>query len=174
MSAGDGVWMVEVETTLLHGSGQFLSDVLAVPVTPASAQVVGSAITYARRYALAGFVGVAPAGEDDDAEASSAPPVRERRPVPAPAPALESAPPGAMDTATVKVLGIVKRILPSGKEKYVISGDDLKAYGTFALELATEAKRAQEAAAPIESVYKSTRYGLEVVTLREAGTDPPI
>jgi hypothetical protein len=65
--AGGDLWLVEVETTLFHQSGQSVSDVLAVPVNPASAQAVGSAITYARRFALAAFVGVAP--EEDDAHA---------------------------------------------------------------------------------------------------------
>jgi hypothetical protein len=58
---------VQVETILLHASGQTISDVLTVPVIKPDAQGLGSAITYARRYALAAFVGVAP--EDDDGEA---------------------------------------------------------------------------------------------------------
>ena len=40
ISGGD-LWLVEVETTLLHQSGQSLSDILAVPVNPASAQSGG-------------------------------------------------------------------------------------------------------------------------------------
>ena len=65
---GDGAWAVELETTLLHTSGQWMTDTLAVPVTKVDAQGVGSAITYARRYALAAVTGVAP--EDDDANAA--------------------------------------------------------------------------------------------------------
>lgn len=64
-----GGWAVEVETRLLHKSGQWVSDTLTVPVGKADAQGVGSAVTYARRYALAAFVGVAP--EDDDGNAAS-------------------------------------------------------------------------------------------------------
>lgn len=63
-------WAVEVETTLLHKSGQFMSDTLTVPMGKADAQAVGSAVTYARRYALAAFVGIAP--EDDDGNAATA------------------------------------------------------------------------------------------------------
>ncbi len=70
-SAGDGVWMVEVGTMLTHTSGQWMADVLAVPVTKVDAQGVGSAITYARRYALAAFTSVAP--EDDDGNAAVGP-----------------------------------------------------------------------------------------------------
>lgn len=59
-------WLVEVETVLMHASGQFIADVLAVPLLKLDAQAIGSATTYARRYALAAFAGVAP--EDDDGE----------------------------------------------------------------------------------------------------------
>ena len=60
--------LVEMETTLLHASGQWISDTLIVPVSKLDAQGVGSAITYARRYALAAFVSVAP--DDDDGNAA--------------------------------------------------------------------------------------------------------
>jgi len=67
-SIGESAWAVEIETTLLHTSGQWMTDTLAVPISKADAQGVGSAITYARRYALGAVVGVAP--EDDDANAA--------------------------------------------------------------------------------------------------------
>lgn len=60
--------VVELETRFVHRSGQWVADHLRVPVSKPDAQGVGSAITYARRYALAAFAGVAP--EDDDAEAA--------------------------------------------------------------------------------------------------------
>ena len=56
--------LVEVETRLLHSSGQWMADTITVPVSKLDAQGVGSAVTYARRYALAAFVSVAP--DDDD------------------------------------------------------------------------------------------------------------
>lgn len=61
-------WVVEVETRLLHASGQWMGDTITVPVGKPDAQGLGSALTYARRYALASFVGVAP--EDDDGNAA--------------------------------------------------------------------------------------------------------
>lgn len=70
-SVGDEAWVVDVETMLLHESGQFLSDAVSVPVTKVDAQGVGSAITYARRYSLGAMCGVAP--EDDDANAAVGP-----------------------------------------------------------------------------------------------------
>lgn len=62
---------VRLETVLLHESGQAMSSVLVIPVTKQDAQGVGSAITYARRYALASICGIAQ--EDDDANAAVKP-----------------------------------------------------------------------------------------------------
>lgn len=59
---------VEVETILLHTSGEWMSDTLSLIAAKQDAQGIGSAITYARRYALASAVGVAP--EDDDGNAA--------------------------------------------------------------------------------------------------------
>lgn len=56
--------LLEVETTLLHSSGQFIRGALAIPLERLDAWAIGSATTYARKYALAAIVGVAP--EDDD------------------------------------------------------------------------------------------------------------
>lgn len=59
---------VIVETRLMHSSGQWLEGTLSMPLEKSTPQAVGSALTYARRYALAAMVGVAPEGDDDDAE----------------------------------------------------------------------------------------------------------
>ncbi len=59
-------------TMLLHSSGEWLSSELTMPATMRErfdAQSVGSAITYARRYALQAMIGVA--GEDDDGNAAT-------------------------------------------------------------------------------------------------------
>lgn len=67
-SAGDGV--ARVTTMLLHVSGQWIASELALPVGErATPQAIGSAISYGRRYALAGMLGVV-ADTDDDAEAA--------------------------------------------------------------------------------------------------------
>lgn len=60
---------IGIETMLTHSSGQWISNQFTMPVAKADAQGVGSAITYARRYALSAMVGVAP--EDDDGNAAS-------------------------------------------------------------------------------------------------------
>lgn len=59
---------VTVVTLLLHSSGQWIKGKLKMHPTKPDPQGIGSAITYARRYALSAMVGVAP--EDDDAEAA--------------------------------------------------------------------------------------------------------
>lgn len=62
---------VQVVTRLVHTSGQFMeSPPLVMPVAQQTPQAYGSALTYARRYSLAAFVGVST--EDDDGHAGSA------------------------------------------------------------------------------------------------------
>src|SRR3990167_1178000 len=57
--------IVTVRTTLLHSSGQFVYGSLSMKPVKADPQGIGSAISYARRYALAAMIGVYQ--EDDDA-----------------------------------------------------------------------------------------------------------
>ena len=54
---------------LLHKSGEWIKGSLTIPVSKVDAHGYGSATTYARRFALASFVGVCP--EDDDGNAAS-------------------------------------------------------------------------------------------------------
>lgn len=61
---------LEVTTMLVHGeSGQWMRSTLHVPLQQRTAQGVGSAITYARRYALMSVLGL-PAEDDDGNDAS--------------------------------------------------------------------------------------------------------
>jgi hypothetical protein len=57
---------VTVVTMMMHSSGEWLRGDLTMTAQQNTPQSVGSAITYARRYALAAMAGVAP--EDDDGE----------------------------------------------------------------------------------------------------------
>jgi len=59
---------VMLMTTLVHESGQWIRGELPIRAKDDSPQAQGSAITYARRYALAAIVGLAQI--DDDAEAA--------------------------------------------------------------------------------------------------------
>jgi hypothetical protein len=65
----DSTGSVIVETVLIHSSGQWMSSALAMKPTKNDPQAYGSAITYARRYALAAVVGVV-TDDDDGNEAS--------------------------------------------------------------------------------------------------------
>lgn len=60
-------------TQLNHESGEWMRCTLSIPLTKADAQGYGSAVTYARRYALAAVVGVCPEDDDGNAAAKFAP-----------------------------------------------------------------------------------------------------
>lgn len=75
---------VEIETVLMHASGQWISGRVWVPVAKSDAQGYGSALTYARRYGLQSIAGVA--AEDDDGNAAAkAKPEHPRKPATTPA-----------------------------------------------------------------------------------------
>jgi hypothetical protein len=86
---------VAVTTVLGHASGQWMRSVLVMPLdAKATAQQVGSAVTYARRYMLAAVAGVAP-DDDDGNAASEAPPKNKPAPKqskPAPKPEAKARP----------------------------------------------------------------------------------
>lgn len=69
---------VSLETMVMHKSGQWVSESMQIPVDGVKgmsrAQAVGSVISYARRYALTSFLGIAQTDEDTDAA-----PVNEKR-----------------------------------------------------------------------------------------------
>ena len=63
---------ISVSTKIIHKSGEWIeSDPCVLPVEKPNAQAVGSAISYARRYSLAAFLGLASGLDDDDGVAAS-------------------------------------------------------------------------------------------------------
>ena len=68
--SGEG--SVGLATRLMHSSGEWLEQSFFIPLAKMDAQAAGSAITYARRYALQSIAGI-PA-EDDDGNAASTKP----------------------------------------------------------------------------------------------------
>lgn len=60
---------VTVDTMLMHASGQFIASTMTMRPQKNDPQGVGSALTYARRYALQGICGLA--SDDDDGNAAS-------------------------------------------------------------------------------------------------------
>lgn len=61
---------ITVTTILSHSSGEFIQGSLSLNDAKGTPQSAGSCITYARRYALCAFLGIAP--EDDDGNDASA------------------------------------------------------------------------------------------------------
>lgn len=60
---------LHLTTSLIHDSGEFIEDTLVMPLPKQDPQGYGSAMTYARRYALAAITGLYQ--DDDDGNAGS-------------------------------------------------------------------------------------------------------
>lgn len=65
---GEGGTVI-VDTVLMHSSGQYIASSMTMRPVKNDPQGVGSALTYARRYALQGICGLA--SDDDDGSAAS-------------------------------------------------------------------------------------------------------
>ncbi len=78
-----------LETMLLHKSGQWLSGSYEIQRHP-KPQEQGSAITYARRYAIAAILGIAAEEDDDGKAAQQAKPAKASMASPFPAPSAQS------------------------------------------------------------------------------------
>jgi hypothetical protein len=94
---------VTVTTRLLHTSGEWMEAELDMPTGGSGAQAVGSAITYAKRYALMAVLGMPT--EDDDgsaATAASKPAARKSAPPAAPPAVAEPDDPNKISAAQTK------------------------------------------------------------------------
>jgi hypothetical protein len=60
-----------MDTLVTHSSGQWVRGSMSIPLVKVDPQGYGSAVTYARRYALSAAVGICP--EDDDGNLASRP-----------------------------------------------------------------------------------------------------
>jgi hypothetical protein len=65
--------VVEVETMLVHKSGEFVSETLEIPVAKFDAHGIGSGITYGRRYGLMSVLCLAAVDDDGNAAVEKAP-----------------------------------------------------------------------------------------------------
>lgn len=70
-SQTDGTY-IDLTTTLVHDSGEWISGTITMRPTKPDPQGLGSAATYARRYAYAAILGIV-TDDDDDGNAASAP-----------------------------------------------------------------------------------------------------
>jgi hypothetical protein len=110
---GGRVVGLSIETRLLHRSGEWVANMVTLPVEKPTAQGAGSAISYGRRYGLSALLGLT--AEDDDGQGASAPPKRapekaRREPDPEPAPGqrlhdrVPTTPPAAMSLAKAETI----------------------------------------------------------------------
>lgn len=116
---------VGVETLVSHASGQWLRGRYELPLAKSSPQDGGSAITYARRYALLGALGIA--AEDDDGETAVGRGKSERAKEQKPARTLDDVAgkqtqERAQPAAKVDEYGIA---IPAGECPVVKSGDNI-------------------------------------------------
>ena len=93
-------------TILSHSSGEYLSSTMYIP-SKEDAHGVGSAISYARRYALASFVGVVTGDDDGNGAIKSNNPPSAKTTTPKPKPKLSSEQYKAMMTAIEQGKGSV-------------------------------------------------------------------
>lgn len=67
---------VEVETMLVHKSGEYISETLRLPVGKWDAHGIGSGISYARRYGLLSILSLAAADDDGNEAVERAPAIK--------------------------------------------------------------------------------------------------
>jgi len=135
---------VIVRTILLHISGQWIASRYVMPVpdklTP---QAVGSAITYARRYALSAIVGIAP-DDDDDGNAASVTPAKQ-----APPPATKPEPPKPAGQMHADLLAVLKEFNWPDTHKTEFANKLLSHYGTTLAECNKSTETSRNAAVAI-------------------------
>lgn len=74
----DKPFTLRLQTILLHKSGQSMVSYTEMPIKQNDAQAIGSALTYARRYAVSALCGVR--AEDDDGNGAVAQPPQQSQP----------------------------------------------------------------------------------------------
>lgn len=166
---------VKVVTRLLHSSGEWIESEISVKpmkmkvdradtekqVTP---QSVGSALTYARRYALAAMVGVAP--EDDDGNAASQPKGQANQ-----------LPQSDMGSFEDVIIDVRQRNQKGPKGDFVIYTIETEEHGkldTLTLEHATFAKAHKGSGEIVIIDSEPTKYGPKIKALaRKEFADNP-
>lgn len=116
-------------TTLLHESGEYITATAAMPcANPSNPQAMGSAITYARRYAYGSILSL-DIDDDDDANAATEQPKQQAKPTVAKSATVPKAERVIVSkgddiyNAIVKALTNDKGTLEQAVEKYNVSED---------------------------------------------------
>ena len=114
---------VHVTTMLLHTSGEWLASEITMPCGN-TAQAVGSALTYARRYSLAALVGIV--GEDDDDGNAATQAASEAKP-PKKAPTKQEPAPNALQpdqAEEFRILKVAQKTAKSGSPIWWVMLED--------------------------------------------------
>lgn len=128
-------YVVELETRLMHSSGQWMADVAATPIQKTDAQGVGSAVTYLRRYALAAFAGIAPEDDDGNAASESHAPAQAPR---APAPSHDA----AGTPHDLRIRTVTQKTISGGRLQWTVTFSDGVVATTINERLAMKADNA--------------------------------
>ena len=137
--------LVAMRTILLHTSGQWIASRYVMPIADKlTPQAVGSAITYARRYALSAIVGIAP-DDDDDGNAASVAPAKQTQPSPAPKPE----PPKPAGQMHADLLAVLKEFNWPDTHKSEFANKLLSHYGTTLAECNKSTETSRNAAVAI-------------------------
>jgi len=122
-----------VTTLLMHSSGQWIEDTLLLKCAKQDPQGMGSAITYARRYAYQSVLGIP--SEDDDGQRASQP-AKPTYTAPTPPPAKAPAPDFAAAFAVCADLAALEvKFKSEGCQKFKEDVDMMTAYGKRKQEL---------------------------------------
>jgi hypothetical protein len=162
--------VVTLETILLHSSGQWFRNTLTVSAKEDSPQAIGSAITYLRRYVLQSFAGVAP--EDDDAEAAHGRAGYSVQPSAAKNVSRHTDEgPTVMDGLTIVRVDTTDTSNKNVR-KSLLTLSNRSTFSTINPKLASLAEQLAQEGCPILIEGKSTKWGMELVSLQRAEGDP--
>ena len=131
----NGIWLTQITvpsepgtvallTKLTHAeTGQYQASVTVLPLQKPDCQGAGSAITYARRYALTAMLGMV-TEDDDDGEGAKLPP-RPTRPMPSPQPQAQPQVQSQEQLDLPQIAGVVYKntTMADGRSYVIATGD---------------------------------------------------
>ena len=131
----NGIWLTQITvpsepgtiallTKLTHAeTGQYQASVTVLPLQKPDCQGAGSAITYARRYALTAMLGIV-TEDDDDGESAKLPP-RPTRPMPSPQPQAQPQVQSQDQLDLPQIAGVTYRntTMADGRSYVIATGD---------------------------------------------------
>ena len=176
----DNLEIVVVHTMLLHSSGQYITGSLSMKPVKMDPQGIGSAISYARRYALAAIAGIYQ--EDDDANRATGEifdrpmlkvPLKgvvsadvETRENTEPAPDVQPPPESLSMRLTKALAGLVEL---TGRDPADLIGE----FSSFDEKKAGVKTGVRKSADSIEQLVKSEKWGRIVLKKMEESLLPP-